>query len=232
MSIKTRVLLVEDEEDAREILSLYLANIFDEVQVAIDGKDGFYKYLKYYEENKIFDLVLSDIKMPNLNGLEMITKITLINENQKFIIISAHKDEEYLFQSISLNVISYFVKPLDINNIMDILKKVKVKILVDKNLNDEIFQINEIYSYNMKNNLLYENDKLVNLSNKETFLLQALIKNIEIIKTKENLKTFIWKDKNIPDVTLRTLIKRVKDKIIKKDFIASKKGKGYIIETI
>ena len=129
---------------------------------------------------------------------------------------------------------SYFVKPLDINNIMDILIKIKIKVLEDKNKNfkDKILRINEIYSYNVNTNLLYENIKLVDLSTKETLLIQALLQDIKSIKTKENLKTFIWKDINTSDATLRTIIKRVKDKISKKDFIVSKKGKGYIIETI
>ena len=108
----TRVLLVEDEEDAREILSFYLETVFDEVQIACDGQEGVDLYTKAYGENKIFDLVLTDIRMPNIDGLAMIEKITEINENQKFIIVSAYKYEEYLFKSINLNVISYYVKTL------------------------------------------------------------------------------------------------------------------------
>lgn len=232
MSIKTRVLLVEDEEDAREILSFYLDTIFDEVALGKDGKEGLLTYQKYYDENKAFDLVISDIKMPNLNGLEMIERITLIKDDQKFIIVSAHKDEEYLFKSISLNVISYFVKPLEVNNIMEILKKVKKRVLEDhKSFNEvKIINLNEIYTYDLEASTLCENKKIIDLSKKETLLLEALVKDIKSIKTKENLKAFIWNDKNTSDATLRTIIKRVKDKIVLKDFIVSKKGKGYIIE--
>ncbi len=232
MSIKTRVLLVEDEEDAREILSFYLDTIFDEVEVAKDGEEGVSKYLHNYEHDKTFDLVLSDIKMPNLNGLEMIEQITSINEDQKFIIVSAYKDEEYLFKSISLNVLSYFVKPLEVNNIMQILKKVKKRVLEDKKeiFKETVINLNEIYTYDMNSSLLYENKKVIDLSKKETLLLEALISNIKRIKTKEDLKKFIWNDISTSDATLRTTIKRVKDKIALKDFIVSKKGKGYILE--
>ena len=69
----------------------------------------------------------------------------------------------------------------------------------------------------------------MNLSKKETLLLQALVTNINEIKTKEFLKEFIWNDSTTSDATMRTVIKRVKDKIIDDDFIVSKKGLGYII---
>jgi len=229
----TRVLLVEDEEDAREILSFYLDTIFDEVEVAKDGQEGFEKYKKSYEENKAFDLVLTDIKMPNKDGLSMIEDITTLNENQKFIIVSAFKDEEYLFKSIGLNVISYFVKPLEVKNIMEILKKVKTKVLEDKSkkeIQEEIISLNSTYSFNTKSNLLFKGDEIINLSKKETLLLKALLTNIKEIKTKEFLKKFIWNDTNTSDATMRTVIKRVKDKIAKEDFIVSKKGLGYIIK--
>ena len=133
----TRVLLVEDEEDAREILSFYLDTIFDEIEIAKDGQEGFDYYEKSFNENKTFDLVLTDIKMPNKDGLVMIEEITALNDDLKFIIVSAFKDEEYLFRSIGLNVISYFVKPLEVKNMMEILKKVKTKVLEDKSKQEE-----------------------------------------------------------------------------------------------
>lgn len=229
----TRVLLVEDEEDAREILCFYLETVFDEVQIACDGQEGVDLYTKAYGENKIFDLVLTDIRMPNIDGLAMIEKITEINENQKFIIVSAYKDEEYLFKSINLNVISYFVKPLEVKNMMEMLKKVKVKVLEDKSnepVEEVIVKINNTYEYNKKTNLLYRNGELVDLSKKEKLLIEALVKNIKEIKSKEYLKEFIWNDSETSDATMRTVIKRVKDKIVDDDFIVSKKGLGYLIE--
>ncbi|WP_428025123.1 response regulator transcription factor [Arcobacter sp.] len=229
----TRVLLVEDEEDAREILSFYLDTVFDEVKIACDGKEGLELYEKAYKDNEIFDLVLTDIKMPNMDGLSMIESITNINENQKFIIVSAYKDEEYLFKSINLNVISYFVKPLEVKNMMEMLKKVKSKVLEDKSneiVEEEIVKINNTYEYNRKTNLLYKNNDLVDLSKKEKLLLEALVKNIKEIKTKEYLKKYIWDDIETSDATMRTVIKRVKDKIADDDFIVSKKGLGYLIE--
>ncbi len=228
----TRVLLVEDEEDAREILSFYLDTIFDEIEIAKDGQEGFDYYEKSFNENKTFDLVLTDIKMPNKDGLAMIEEITALNDDQKFIIVSAFKDEEYLFRSIGLNVISYFVKPLEVKNMMEILKKVKTKVLEDKSsqeVEEEVISFNDTYCFNTKTNILFTKDETVNLSKKEILLIQALVSNIKEIKTKEFLKEFIWNDSKTSDATMRTVIKRVKDKIVDNDFIVSKKGLGYII---
>lgn len=228
----TRVLLVEDEEDAREILGFYLDTIFDEVTVAKDGEEGLSCYKQAYENNRVFDLVLTDIQMPNKDGFSMIDDISALHDTQKFIIVSAYKDEEYLFRSIGLNVISYFVKPLEVKNIMEILKKVKTKVLEDKSSKEvelENVVINDTFSFNQKTNILSNNDTIINLSKKETLLIQALVTNIKEIKTKEFLKEFIWNDTQTSDATLRTVIKRVKDKIIDNDFIVSKKGLGYII---
>ena len=231
----TRVLLVEDEEDAREILGFYLDTIFDEVEVASNGQEGFDKFLNNYENKKLFDVIVSDIKMPKKDGLTMLEEISAINEEQKFIIVSAFKDEEYLFRSINLNVISYFVKPLVVENIMQILKKVKKSILesvpsrvIEEKIEKPI-KINSTYTYDKSKNLLYDGKEIVNLSKKETLLLKAMINKKGEINTNENLKKDVWKDVNTSDATLRTVIKRVKDKIAKNDFIVSKKGLGYMI---
>lgn len=230
----TRVLLVEDEEDAREILGFYLDTIFDDVEVASNGQEGFDKFFNDYQNKKYFDVIVTDIKMPDKDGLTMLEEIAEINEEQKFIIVSAFKDEEYLFRSINLNVISYFVKPLIVENIMQILKKVKKSILETsvpiQIVDEKPIKINSTYTYDKSKKLLYDGKEIVNLSKKETLLVDAMINKKGEINTNEMLKKEVWQKASTSDATLRTVIKRVKDKISKNDFIVSKKGLGYIIE--
>jgi DNA-binding response OmpR family regulator len=231
-NVKTRVLLVEDEEDAREILEFYLTNIFDEVEIAIDGQNGYDLCIKNKNANKFFDVIITDIKMPKKDGISMIEEVTEILPDQKYIIVSAYKDEEYLFRSIGLNVLGYFVKPLAVDNIMDMLKKVNEKILISKKENSvtHIISLNATYTYDTKKNYLYKDETNMKLSKKELALVQVLVEDIGNILTKEELKEKIWQDVNTSDATMRTIIKRVKDKIEDDDFIISRKGYGYLIE--
>lgn len=228
--IITRVMLAEDEEVARDILSFYLNTIFDEVVVVKDGLEGLYTYKKYFEKDISFDLILTDIKMPNMDGMEMLEKIYHINETQKFIIVSAYKDEDKLLKSIDLKVLGYFTKPLNVDNVMYLLKKAKTEVLKEKSLQEEPIKINSVFSYNIQEKLLYEKNSLVNLSKKESQLLEVLVQNIKKIVTPEELKSSLWPDKETSDSTLRTVMKRLKDKIKTKDFITSRKSQGYIIE--
>lgn len=230
LQFSTRVLLAEDESVAREILGFYLNTIFDEVVVVEDGLKGLNLYKKAIKENKNFDLVLTDIKMPNMNGIEMLENIYSLNKNQKFIIVSAYKDEEMLLKSIDLKVLGYFVKPLNVDNIMELLIKAKDEVLEDKKNANGIIKINEIYTYHMQSKLLYENNSLVKLSKKETLALNILMQNRGQITEIATFKKVIWQDKETLDATFRTVIKRLKDKIKTKDFITSRKGQGYIIE--
>lgn len=223
----TKVLLAEDETVAREILSFYLNTIFDEVIVAKDGLEGLEIYKQAQNE---FDLVLTDIKMPNMDGIEMLEKIHSINPNQKFIIVSAYKDEEKLLKSIDLKVLAYFVKPLNVDNIMKLLIKAKNEVLEEKEKEDGLVKINSVYTYNKQTNLLYENDNYVKLSKKESQVLDILMNSRGNIIDLNTFKLSIWGDLDALDATFRTVMKRLKDKIKAKDFILSRKGQGYIIE--
>jgi DNA-binding response OmpR family regulator len=230
LHFSTRVLLAEDESVAREILEFYLNTIFDEVIVSEDGLEGLKLYKKNYNQHKKIDLVLTDIKMPNMDGIEMLENIYQINKNQKFIIVSAYKDEQILLKSIGLKVLGYFIKPLNVDNVMEMLIKAKNEVLEDQKRDQGIVLINSIYTYNTKSKLLYENNKLVKLSKKETQALDILIQNRNKIVEIESFKKTLWKDKKTLDATFRTVMKRLKDKIKTKDFILSRKGQGYIIE--
>ncbi len=230
MNRKTRVLLAEDEKDARDILSFYLNNLFDDVIIAKDGEEGVELYRRYFDEGKSFDLVITDIKMPKVDGLSMVEEITKLNKEQKYIIVSAYKDEEYLLKAIGLNIAGYFVKPLDVDKMMGMLKQIKED-LISKHKEDANFiKLNDTYKYDKDSFSLYKGDENIKFSKKESLLIETLIKNINKIVTIDELKKAVWKDKNVSDSTLRTTMKRVKDKIQDNDFIISRKGLGYLIE--
>ncbi len=228
----TRVLLVEDEVDAREILSFYLNTIFEDVIVAVDGQEALEIFESELKNGKYFDLVLTDIKMPRLDGMEMIEKMLLLVENQKFIIVSAYKDEDKLLKSINFRVLGYFLKPINVDNMMEILKKAKVEVLKEKQekKNQNLLKINKNYEYAKDEKLLYCDTSLVKLSKKETELLDILVKNIGKIVTIKKCKLALWNDENKSDTTFRTVMKRLKDKLSVDDFILSLKGQGYTIE--
>lgn len=225
--IKTRVLLCEDEKDAREILSFYLNTIFEEVVVAEDGLEGLEVYKENLAKKTPFDLILTDIKMPNMDGMEMLERIYAINKEQKFIIVSAHQDEEKLLKSINLRVLGYFVKPLNVDNVMNMLQKAKEEVLQDRESN---IAINSIYLYDKNEKLLYEEGKIVKLSKRETQVLDILMRaKGKIVKT-DTFKEEIWGTTEKLDSTFRTVVKRLKDKIKREDFILSRKGQGYMVE--
>jgi DNA-binding response OmpR family regulator len=228
----TRVLLVEDEADAREILSFYLNTIFEDVVVAIDGQEALEIYKHDLNKSKKFDLVLTDIKMPRLDGIDMIERILTLVENQKIIIVSAYKDEEKLLKSINFRVLGYFLKPINVDNMMEILKKAKAEVLKEKeeSRKNKFIQINEHYKYSLKEKLLYCDSSLVKLSRKEIELLDILVRNIGKVITIQECKLALWGDVDKSDTTFRTVMKRLKDKIMLSDFVLSLKGQGYTIE--
>jgi len=229
----TRVLLVEDEDVARKTLSFYLNTIFDEVVVACDGEEASTIFKNNFDENKQFDLVLTDLKMPNKDGISMIDDIRSLVPNQRFIIVSAHKNEDDLLKLINLRVLGYFVKPLNIDNMMEMLKKAKEEVLADNAVSSEendLLVLNKVYTYNKVNDKLYNEENIVKLSKKELDILKVLIDKIGEVIPVEKFKEMVWNDINTNDSAFRTVMKRLKDKVKDDDFIISHKGYGYIIE--
>ncbi len=235
-NFKTKVLLVEDEELARKTLAFYLNTIFDEVITACDGSEALEIIKGSFFKKENFDLIISDLNMPNLNGMQMIDEILKFLPNQRFIIVSAHKNEEDLLKLINLRVSGYFVKPLNIDNMMEMLQKAKEEVLLDKEIKinepQKLLKLNNSYTYDLQTNKLYNNKIIVKLSKKEFEVLEILIKNIGTLISIDRFKQEIWNDIDINDSSFRTVMKRLKDKIKDDDFIISQKGYGYIIEKV
>jgi len=121
------ILYVEDEEDAREQTKDILKLLFNSVDTAVDGKEGFDAYML-----SSYDIVITDINMPRMDGIAFIKRIREINENQKIIIISAHNDAEYLIPAIELGVDGFIVKPIQMIQLEKTLFKVTEMIHTEK----------------------------------------------------------------------------------------------------
>jgi len=127
------VLYVEDDKNTQEEVVFFLKKKVKKLFVANDGKEGFDQYLK----NKP-DLVITDINMPNLNGIEMSKLIINENENANILIITAYNDTHFLFEAITLKISHYLTKPLDLYLLLEIMASMAKDIKLE-NHNSKIF---------------------------------------------------------------------------------------------
>ena len=118
------VLYIEDDEILLNTTARLFRNYFLHLDTAVDGEDGLNKYIAYEKENlKPYDLVITDIKMPKLDGLELIKKILNNNPMQSIIIISAHNENEFLESAIELGVTAFIPKPIDVKSLNQAIYK-------------------------------------------------------------------------------------------------------------
>ncbi len=118
------VLYVEDSETIRNSTYKIFSHYFKQVDLAEDGNDGFEKYISFYKDNdSYYDLVITDINMPHLNGIEMSKNIAHENFTQAIIFITAHNEIDYLSEAINLGVHGFLVKPLELESLKHLLYK-------------------------------------------------------------------------------------------------------------
>jgi diguanylate cyclase (GGDEF)-like protein len=160
------ILYVEDEENSREQLCEIFHMLFKSTDTAFDGEDAYEKY-----KQKTYDIVITDINMPRISGLELIKKIKAINPKQNIIIISAHNNSEYLMEAIDLGVDNFIMKPLRIEQLNNALEKVADLIYANK--------LMERYSQNLEEEVeaktaklahQYVTDELTGLLNRNALL--------------------------------------------------------------
>ena len=119
---KLNLLYVEDNEDTREMTAILLEDFFDDITVAVDGVDGYEKF-----KNSKIDLIITDINMPNMDGLEMSRKIKEIDSDIPIVIFSAYNESEYFLKSIHIGISDFLFKPVSVDNLVSVLEKVLTK---------------------------------------------------------------------------------------------------------
>lgn len=183
---KCTLLYIEDDKDIQNTLAQRLQKKVKQLYVASNGEEGFNSYLKYKP-----DIILTDITMPKLNGIEMSKKIREHNTNIPIIIISAHGDSEYLLEAIEGNITNYLIKPINIKKLFNILESNAKKIYLEKILEDKQEEIQNqkmilqkiIDTHNSM--LIVTNFKSITFTN-QTFLDFLHISNIKEFEDNHN----------------------------------------------
>ena len=123
-----KLLYAEDNEIVRKSNLELLSNFFNDIDIAQDGLDGLEKFQKSH-----YDIVISDINMPRMNGIEMLTHIRDLNSDVIILVISAHNNVSYFTDTIKLDIQGYILKPTNITQLTDALKQGVKKIAIKEN---------------------------------------------------------------------------------------------------
>jgi YesN/AraC family two-component response regulator len=118
-----KLLFVEDEEDLIKIITDTLTKLNLNFMTASNGEDA----IEIYKNNLDIDLIVTDINMPIMNGLELIERVRDIDATLPIVVMSAHTEQEYIKKAAQLGVSSYLLKPFDFIKFIDLVSKLEVK---------------------------------------------------------------------------------------------------------
>ena len=217
------ILYVEDEEMIRQNAVEYLSRICDNVLEAKDGLEA----LEVYRKNRP-NIIISDIKMPKMNGLNMAKEIRKEDKETPIIIATAHTETNYLLQAVELQLIKYIVKPITSAKLQKALS-LSLDYLNEKESN--VVNINEVTLYDILNKSLFINNNIVKLTKNEQLLLHLLATNRQRVVNYEEIENTIWAYEGMSMDALRSLV-RVLRKKLEGDFVENISGIGYRLTTI
>lgn len=222
-SQKYSVLYVEDDKELQDITAELFEGFFKSVTLAKNGIEA----LELYKEKK-FDIVISDIQMPHMNGIELSKEILKIDKTQKIIIISAYNETHYFIELIKIGVNGFIQKPLNLKQIHEIFSEVCTDLDI-KNTQSTYIELDDNYRWNKELKILYKLSQEVKLSSHEIDLLSLLLSNKGQKFTDQDIFNHIYykdSDKEFSRDAIKSLIKRVRKKL-PKDSIVTYKNIGY-----
>jgi len=158
---RLKVLYVEDDINVRNELSNLLSNFFENVYTADDGKSGL---ALYKEKQNDIDVIIADINMPNLTGIEMLEKIRVFDKDVPVIFATAYSDNEFLSGAIKLKVFEYIIKPIDIRKLMTVLADLATILYHDFLLNQQNKELKKYKDILYSNNIVVRTNKNMKIS--------------------------------------------------------------------
>ncbi|KFL33348.1 regulator [Sulfurospirillum sp. SCADC] len=196
------VLYAEDEAGVRKNVYELLGLLFKEVYLATDGEEAY----KLFVEHKP-DLIITDIKMPHLSGIDLAKKIRENDQKADIIIITAYTEVDFMLEAIELSLLRYIVKPITEPKLFDALEK----FLQAK----EKAHLQELapnwYYDSLQKTITHESD-IYELTKKEARFIELLLQKDSIISYEE-IEQKLWESEYMSLNALRLMIKNLRKKL-------------------
>ena len=200
-----KILFVEDEKKIREHLTNTLKYLVEEVREASSGIEGLHILDEFCP-----DIIITDLEMPEMNGIEFIKEIRKTDRNVCIIVLTAYTDNEYLLELIDMHIEHYIVKPMNFEKLLDVLQKCEQSIIEQKNI-QHLLPLD--YSYDENKKILTYKNELIKLTKKEILFLELLFKNSFRIVSYDEIENYVWGESAMTDNSVRSLIKNLRRKL-------------------
>jgi len=224
------ILFVEDHQELRENTMSILEAIFKDVDSANNGLEALELYNSYFEKNsKHYDIILSDINMPHMDGIELIKNVYSINPEQLVIILSAHDEKHYLLELINLGVQQFIQKPIDFQELLSSFSSAAKKILHKGKTYTHLpkIMLAKDLIYNKESKSISQNGKDIYLTKFEIIFLELLSAFPgKIFSNEEIVAHYLSLDESIDAANIRKMVSKLRKKI-HKETIESIYGVGY-----
>ena len=216
------ILFIEDEKEIRDNYTKYLRRHFLNVYEAIDGEDGY----RVYKDKKP-EIMIVDINLPKLNGLDLVKKIREEDQSVKVIMLTAYSDTKYLLDASELKLIKYLVKPItrkELETVLDVaVKEFSVFDIVSK----KIINLTDGFMWDCDLELIFKDGNEIPLTKKEQRIVSLLLLNQNQVFTYDEIIIEVWDSFEVDKLDpLKTLIKNIRKKL-PKDIIKNVFGVGY-----
>jgi len=214
------ILIIEDEQRLLDRLVKYLSMFSDTVFQASNGEEALSLYRKHQP-----DIILTDIGMPKLSGVELIQKIRKTDKKTQLIVLSGQTNTDDFLKLVPLNLVSYLVKPIKIEQLKEVILQA-----IDNISDDNYIKLNNSYIWDIDKKHLLQEEKKIELTSYENAFLEILILRINENVSYEDIHSHIYSIEDYSQNALFTIAKRVRKKTTK-DFVKSSFKYGYIINS-
>jgi DNA-binding response OmpR family regulator len=219
--LKYSLLYVEDENYIREVVVEYLEEFFSTIYEASNGKEA----LKIYHDKKP-DIIITDIRMPKMNGLAFAREVRQRDKNTPIVITTTYVTTEYLLDAVELNLIKYLVKPVEEESL---LEAINICVGQIEDSSPSVINLNSQYKYDTYNQTLTLSGEIVLFTLSQKKLLDILIKNRNRTVSYQEIEAYIWGYGEMSESALRSLVYNTR-LVISKDVIENISKIGYKIK--